>query len=268
MLLLIFLAASLGFVLLYVGFCGFVWWKALLMFLGLFLAFNALVLLVAWAASWFVDRSKPLKKQSQICRAGTVSASELLNSYSGLRVHLEGMEKLPKDKNFLLVCNHRSLFDPSVIMDKLRRYNIAFVSKPENLKIPLIGAIGYGTGCLPIDRENDRKAVATILAAANYVKEGICSVCIFPEGTRSRDGELLPFHAGSFKIAQKAGAPLVISSIRGTEKAKNNYLRRPTHVYYHILEVLPAEKVKSMSTRELARYSMEIIEKDLHRETV
>ena len=86
---------------------------------------------------------------------------------------------------------------------------------------------------------------------------------IFPEGTRSRGGELLPFHAGSFKIAQKANVPLVTTSVSGTEKIKKNLFRRPTDVYLDILEVIPADKVKSMSTVELAAYSSRLIEENL-----
>ena len=88
-------------------------------------------------------------------------------------------------------------------------------------------------------------------------------MAIYPEGTRSKSDQLLPFHAGSFKIAQKANVPLVISSIRGSERIGKNVLRRPTDVYLDILEVIPAEKVKSMSTRELAEYSSRIIAENL-----
>ena len=91
----------------------------------------------------------------------------------------------------------------------------------------------------------------------------MCSIGIYPEGTRSHDGELLPFHAGSFKIAQKADAPLAVACIRGTENITKNVLRRVTDVYLDILELIPAEKVKAMSTSELARYSSELISRRL-----
>ena len=90
---------------------------------------------------------------------------------------------------------------------------------------------------------------------------------IFPEGTRSRTGEMLPFHAGSFKIAQRGNAPLAIASISGTEKVFRNFPFRPTHVSFRILETLPAEKVKAMSTQELSEYSRSLIEKSLSDES-
>ena len=165
-----------------------------------------------------------------------------------------GKEKLP-DTAFLLVCNHRSLFDPMVILQELSDYNIAFVSKPSNLQIPMVGDIAYTAGFLAINRENDREALKTILQAADYLKRGICSMGIFPEGTRTRTGKLQDFHAGSVKIAQRANVPLVIACVRDTEKASRRLFLRPTKVYLDILETLPAQQVKAMSTRDLAEYS-------------
>lgn len=264
MLILAFLLLAVGAAVIYVRCCGFVVWKTALLFAGCFLALNLFYLLVAWVASWFVNPSKPLARQSGLCRSACVYASLLVTGYCWVRTHVRGMEKLPEAGRFLLVCNHRSMFDPIVLTRALRRFNISFVSKPANMNMPVLGRIGYGAGCLAIDRENDRKALTTILTAADYLKRGLCSMAIYPEGTRSKTGKLLPFHAGSFKIAQKANVPLIISSVSGTEKVGKNVLRRPTDVYLDILEVIPAEKVKAMSTRELAEYSSRLIAENLN----
>ena len=250
MLILAFLLLAFGAAFIYVRLCGFVIWKTALLFAGCFLALNLLYFTVVWVATWFINQTKPITRQSSVCRTGCLYVAYLLTGYAWMRTHV-------------LVCNHRSMFDPAVIVRKLGKFNISFVSKPSNMKIPLFGTMGYGAGYLAIDRENDRKALTTILTAADYLKKGICSMGIFPEGTRSRGGELLPFHAGSFKIAQKANVPLVITSVSGTEKIKKNLFRRPTDVYLDILEVIPADKVKSMSTVELAAYSSRLIEENL-----
>lgn len=220
-----------------------------------YLLLHVLCLLFLYAFSLTVDRNKPLEKQIPICRAGAASVIGALNAYCGVRPHFTGLEKLPEDQSFLLVCNHRSMFDPCIVIDKLRRWNIMFISKPSNLKIPVIGRIAYAAGFLPIDRENNRNALKTILQAADYLKRGVCSMAVYPEGTRSKDGEMLPFHAGCFKVAQRAGVPLVIAAVWGTEKVKGRLLFRRTDVYMEILEVLPAEQVKAMSTNELADHS-------------
>ncbi len=261
--LLVFLAVALAAAALTVALAGAALWQGLLLGLGVYLLLHVLCLLFLYAAALTVDRDKPLERQNALCRAGCGVVIGALNAYSGLRPHLSGLEKLPEDRRFLLVCNHRSMFDPCLIIDRLRRWNISFISKPSNLQIPVIGRIAYAAGFLPIDRENDRNALRTILQAADYLKRGVCSMAVYPEGTRSRAGEMLPFHPGCFKIAQRAGAPLVIAAVWGTERVKGNLPLRRTDVYLEILEVLEPERLKAMSTNELAEYSRDLIARRL-----
>ena len=243
--------------------CGLVVWQALLVFLGVFVGLNLLYVLFWYAVALTVDRSKPLEKQRAICRFGCASIAGWLCAWAGIRASVSGEELLPTDTRFLLVCNHRSMFDPLVTEYTLRKYNLAFISKPSNMKIPIISNLAWGAGFLPIDRENDREALKSILQAADYLKRDICSMAVYPEGTRSKTGELGPFHAGSFKIAQRGKVPVVIASIQGTEKVMKRFPFRTTRVNLDILEVIPAEEVKSMNTQELAARSRSRIEENL-----
>lgn len=242
-------------------------WKAVLVFVGAFAAAHVLYFAVAAVVTLFIDRSKPIEKQSRICRAYVTSATGLLMNYCGVRVHINGEEKLPRGERFVLISNHRSAFDPLIALNRFDKYGIGFISKPSNMALPLVGPIAYGMGCLAIDRENDRNALKTILQAANYLKNDVCSIGIYPEGTRSHDGQLLPFHAGSFKIAQKANVPLVVSCVRGSESVTKNVLRRKTDVYIDILEVIPAETVRATTTHELSDSVRAIIEQGLENNT-
>lgn len=251
---------------LYFAFVNTVFWQLLLVFLGVFLGENILFVLFFYLASLGVDRSKPLEKQNKLCRAACAQIIGLACDYCSIRAKIVGEEKLPKDERFLLISNHRSSFDPLIIMDKLRKYNISFISKPSNMELPVAGRIAYGAGFLAIDRENNRNALKTILQAADYLKRDLCSMAIYPEGTRNRGEGLLPFHAGSFKIAQKAGCPLVITAVSGTENIKPWRIFGGNKIKLNILEVIPAEKVKEMSTAELADYSCELITKSLSKE--
>lgn len=227
---------------------------------ALLAAVAALVIyvLIIWIASLFVDNKKPLTKQNEFVRRGITNAFKLVCWLLGAKIHVSGKELLPQDKCFQLVCNHRSGFDPLCFMSAMPDVNIAFIAKPSIMIIPIVGRVSYAAGGLAIDRENDRNALKTILTAAGYIKNGVCSIGIFPEGTRSKTLELLPFHAGSFKIAQRAGAPLVIAATHGTENIKS-FFKRPKDVYIDILEVVPGEKLKEMKTQEISDYARNII---------
>jgi 1-acyl-sn-glycerol-3-phosphate acyltransferase len=236
---------------------------ALPVFLLCFVLMHPLYLALYWLLSQPCDRSRPIERQNPRSRRCCVGIASFLTFYAGIRTELRGAEKLPRDRRFLYVSNHRSFYDPLIVISSLKEENISFVSKPSNMNLPLAGTVAYAAGYLAIDRENDRKALKTILAAADYLKRGVCSMAIYPEGTRSRTGELLPFHAGSFKIAQRASAPLVVAVVRGSDRVKRRLFLRPTKVELEILEVLPPEQVKAMSTHELAEHSRALMEQAL-----
>ena len=240
-------------------------WGALAVFALSFLAANLLFALCFWINSLLLPRLAPgqgIEKQHRFSRWICMSVPRWLCGYAGVRPRLSGLEKLPEGP-FLFVCNHRSMFDPLVAMGWLAKYNIAFVSKPSNLELPIAGITARHAGFLAIDRENNREALKTILIAADYLKRGVCSVGIYPEGTRSKTREMLPFHAGSFKIAQKAGVPVAVACIRGTEKVKSRLFLRRTPVDLEILEVIDAARVKAMGTNELAEEARGLIQKRL-----
>ena len=238
--------------------------SALLSVLGVYLLLHLLFVTFFWLISLTVPRDQPLKKQNAICRFGVGVGFGILRIYAGIRPQITGMELLPKDSRFLFVCNHRSMFDPIIVADKLRAYNIMFISKPANMKIPMGGRIVYAAGYLPIDRENARAAMKTIQTAAEYLKNDICNIAIYPEGTRSKTREMLPFHAGSLKIAQKASVPIVVACVHGSENARRFRLFSGQKVYLDILEVIPAEAVCALRTPDLAEQIRSRIQRHLN----
>lgn len=254
------LLAALG----YGVFCG---WSlsCLAVFAEVFAGCHILYLVLLMCFCIGIHPSKPLEAPYRRCLWAAKDASRLLCFYGRVRVTVEGREKLEGLGNALYVANHRSIFDPLAVMAQLPEKHIAFVSKSSNMRIPFIGTLAYGAGYLPINREDNREALKTILTAASYIKHGMCSVMIYPEGTRNlhRENDLLPFHAGSFKIAQRAACPLVILSERNTGEIRRNFPWRRTDVTIRVLEVLDAERVRSMSTNELADYTVAVLSADL-----
>lgn len=198
-----------------------------------------------------VDLEKPNKKFSKFYNAVIRWTLGVALDACNVKVTFEGEEKIPEGR-FVLVQNHMAMFDPIISVAYLGKYEIGYITKPENLKLPIINKFMHRMCCVPIDRENARNAVKSINAAAENVKNNVCSMAIYPEGTRARDGKMLPFHQGSFKIATKSGAPLVITTVSNTNKVHINAPFKRTHVTLRVCEVIPADEVSSMSTAELS----------------
>lgn len=199
--------------------------------------------------SLFISPRKEYNKHSQFYRVLINQFTWICLKAARIRVHVDGMEKVPTGtRRLLFVGNHRSNFDPLVTWYVFKEWQMAFISKPSNFKIPIFGRIIRKCCFMAIDRENPRNAIKTINRAADLLSREEVSVGVYPEGTRSKSCVLLPFHNGVFKIAQKANAPVAVLSIEGTEKVHKNYPLHPTDVYLTVLDVLSAEEVKQSKT--------------------
>lgn len=169
-------------------------------------------------------------------------------------VKVEGAEKLPKDGKFVYVANHISKFDPMVIMYKLARYRIAFISKAGNFKIPFFGKIIRKLCFLEINREDPRKAMETVHDAVKILNEGDASIGFYPEGTRSQDGKLGEFHNFMFRIPVMAEVPVVVAVTEGTDEvAKRFPLPGGAKIRIRILGVLDADYIRSHRPVEIGQ---------------
>ncbi len=234
------------------------WWLPLTLVGGYAAAFLLLVL-VTVVFSCIVRNTKPSGARRAFYRLISHLA-EWACMLCGMRVAAEGVDRLPTDRPFLLVGNHLSNIDPLVALAALRGYETAFVSKPENFKIPVVGFVMRNAAFLPIDRENPRNAVSTIKTAAQQITaRGLC-MGIYPEGTRNKTGEgLLPFHNGSFKIATTAKCPVAVLTVR-YEKGAFPY-RRVARV--RVVESFNADYVAANRTDAISERTRTIIEENL-----
>lgn len=179
----------------------------------------------------------------------------------GVRVKVNGAHKLPSIP-YLLVGNHRSAFDPLCSLVTLPD-EMVFVAKPGVLKIPVIGSILERLCFMGIDRENPRNAVTTIKRAAECIKDVGLSVGIYPEGTRSKDGNLLPLHAGSFKIAKLANCPVAVVAVR----VKPRKHLPPSRVELTVIDVMDADYVAASNTAAMAERTEKSLREELGIET-
>lgn len=235
-----------------------------IIFDGIFYAFDFTLLFALCYVSFlvvcslFVDIKKPNDKFSDFYNKVIILTLKIALSACNVKVTVEGEEKIPKGR-FVLIQNHKAMFDPITTVAYLGKYQLGFITKPENLHLPIINKFMHRMCCIPIDRENPRNAVKSINAAVENVKNDVCSMAIYPEGTRARDKEMLPFHAGSFKIATKSGAPLVITTVSNTNDVHKNAPFKRTHVTLHVCEVIPAEEVSASSTAELCERARKVM---------
>ncbi len=227
-----------------------------------------LMFLFLLICSLFVNPKKQYERDSRFYRALLDGSTTFILWCLGVRFNIIGEEKFPEDGNFLFISNHRSNYDPIIQWTVFKRFKISFISKKSNFKIPMYGRIIHRCCFMPIDRENPRKAMETINRAAKLLSDTENSVGVYPEGKRSKSCKLLPFHSGVLKAAQKAGKPLVISVIEGTENVWKNIKRlKKTVVTIKILETMDAESVKATKTSLLCDYCAGLMKNELEEQT-
>lgn len=176
-----------------------------------------------------------------------------------------GKENLPKDNNFVVYSNHIEYTDPLYIKQAFKDYPLAYVSKEELFKIPVMKNILRGTGCIPLSRKaGDRQALQAILEAIKAIKSGQ-PFGIFPEGTRSHSNSVAEFKSGSFKLAQKAGADIVPVVLYNMHKTVDFIKFIRARVYVKILPVIKYKDYKDMETNDLSLKVHQLIADELER---
>jgi 1-acyl-sn-glycerol-3-phosphate acyltransferase len=148
-------------------------------------------------------------------RVGRVWARSLL-WITGVRVTVEGLEKIDLNRNYLFCSNHLSYMDTPVVMSNIPA-QFRFLAKKGLFQIPLLGTHLSQAGHIPVPLEDPRAAVKTMNTAADVIQKRGISMLIFPEGGRS-DGVLQPFKEGGAFIAIKAGVPLLPIALIGTRE--------------------------------------------------
>ena len=252
------------------AFYGFSWlWVLPASFFGTFV-----LLIIAWfllllVMAALVKVEEPQKKDNRFYRTVIHLTADALITLLRVKIETEGTEKIPKSGRFLLVCNHLAEVDPVVLMTVCRKSQLAFISKRENDKRFLIGPFLHRILCQPINRENDREALKTILKCVELLKEDQVSIGVFPEGWVSLDEKLHPLRAGVFKIAQKANVPIVVCTLRDTQKAVPaiKKLKSPT-VHVHVVDVIQPEEIKGIPTVRIAERVHGLMAEDLGPENV
>lgn len=177
-----------------------------------------LYLLAALPMLFYVRHLKAngdIKRHDEITFSVVRNWSRRLLKAAGAKVTVMGEENLPADNTVAVyVANHQGYFDIPLVLGFLGGAK-GLVAKKEIKKIPFIRSWMEELGCVFIDRENPRASMTALNEASAHVAEGYPMV-VFPEGTRSKTGEVGEFKAGAFRIAQKNSVPVVPFFIEGT----------------------------------------------------
>lgn len=194
-----------------------------LVFVALFLILFLLLGIPVLCAEWLIARRFP--HAADISQLRMVQwGFKCIMALAGVRLTVVGEEHVPKDEAVLYIGNHRSFFDIVITYSRCPGLT-GYVAKDSMLRVPLLSIWMKRLYCLFLNREDVKEGLKTILTGIDQIKRGI-SVCIFPEGTRSKsedETELLPFKEGSMKMASKTGCPIIPMAITGSADIFENH---------------------------------------------
>ncbi len=187
---------------------------------------------------------------------------------SGIKVQITGKENVVPKTPYVFVSNHQSLFDIPV----LQRYvpnDFSFIFKKEIARIPIFGWQMVLGPHIIIDRKDPAKAMKSIENAKKMLVHRKISVLLFPEGTRSKTKEMLPFKRGAFHLAAQVGFPIIPVTISGTQKLfqKKPFRINPGIVKLHFGKPIPADNIGGRKEElELMQKVRDIIEEEYKKE--
>ncbi len=181
----------------------------------------------------------------------------LILALAGVRVRVRGRENISNSGPVIFLSNHQGAFDIPVLQGYIP-FQFRWIAKKSLFSIPVVGWSMTLAGYIGIERENSKKAFKGLLRAAEKIKNGT-SVLVFPEGTRSTTGSLLPFKKGAFLLAKKSGVDIVPLAVEGTKDImkKGSLMVAPAHATVSIGKPF---STKGKTEEELMRKTREDIQ--------
>lgn len=168
-------------------------------------------------------------------------AFKVIIDICGTNVVVIGEENVIDDVPVLYIANHRSIFDVIIGYSRCPS-RTGFIAKNSIEQVPILRLWMRRLYCLFLDRSNPRDGLRVVLTSIEYIKKGI-SIFVFPEGTRTRDGEMAPFKEGTFKIANKTDCPIIPVAFSNTEEIFEGHfpwIKKATVVIHYGEPIYPA----------------------------
>ena len=178
-----------------------------------------------------------------------------------IHLKVQGLDRLDPSRQYIFMANHQSNIDIPVLAQTLSKFQLRWLAKKELLLVPLFGWALWASRHIVVDRSNRSKAMASLRKAKERIAGGI-SVVIFPEGTRSSDGQLLPFKRGGFVLALQTQTPIVPITINGSGAIlpKGDWRLRGGEIEVIVSDPISLEQVHPGNLRSLLSQVRGIIE--------
>lgn len=213
-------------------------------------------------AEWIIGKFNPHARDISSLRI-VQAVFKFILWETGAKITVIGYENVPKDEAVLYIGNHRSYFD--VLMTYCRCPGLTgYVAKDSMEKIPLLSTWMKRLHCLFLNRTDIKQGLKTILTGIQQIKSGI-SMCIFPEGTRNRGKELLPFKEGSLKMAEKTGCAIIPMAITNSGDIFEDHFPKikPAHVILEYGKPIYPGTLSKEEKKFLGSYTQNTIQKML-----
>ena len=179
-----------------------------------------------------------------------------------VNVEVTGLENFPEENGYMLYANHQGMFDVLAIAATVK-HPIGAVLKKELYNVPLLHQIAVCTHSFSMDREDVRQSLTVIQGVTEEVKKGR-NYLIFPEGTRSKNNQMLDFHGGSFRCATKSKCPIVPIALIDSYKVLDEKGSKPITMQLHYLKPICFEEYQGMKPAEVAELVKQRIQEKIN----
>ena len=226
------------------------------------------IFLAVWTAFWITAALLVLlvtfRRDIPLHMARTCWAPGLLRA-AGARIVCEGGEGIDWSKPHIYLMNHQSAIDIAVAFYVLKT-PLRFIAKRVLARVPFLGWYMWATGMIFVERERSTEAVASIARAGARIRAG-ANILAYPEGTRSRDGRVLPFKKGAFVVAIESQVPVVPVAISGADQvlSSTGFRVRPGTIRVKIGAPIPTAGMTKRDREALLRTTYEAVDR-MHRE--
>ncbi len=179
----------------------------------------------------------------------------------GIRLKVRGLDRLEPGRHYIFIANHQSYLDIPVLVKSLPRFQLRWIAKKELGYIPFFGWALWAGGHILVDRSDRASAMASFRKAKERIAKGV-SVVIFPEGTRSSGGHVMPFKRGGFLLAAQTKTPIVPVTINGSWAVlpREDWRLKSGEIEVVVDEPIPIEKYDGKEISVLVKRVHDMIE--------